>query len=105
MAGLKKDLTLLKQVQRVLGVLETFCEKLRDTYMELGAESYAAARIFYRSAQNAAKTGVEGCEYIARDLGEYYKKLSAPRKKKEITRQKPLKNKELISALNRRSQR
>ena len=51
--------------------------------MELGAESYSAARIFYRSARNAANSGVEGCEYIARDLGEYYKKLSAPRKKKE----------------------
>ncbi len=81
--GLKKDLTLLKQIQRVLGILESFCEKLRDTYMELGVESYSAARIFYWSAQNAAKSGVEGCDYIAKDLGEYYKKLSAPRKKKE----------------------
>jgi hypothetical protein len=81
--SLKRDLTLLKQVQRVLGTAESFCEKLRDTYMELGVESYSAARIFYRSVKNAAVSGVEGCEYIARDLGEYYKKLSAPRKKKE----------------------
>jgi hypothetical protein len=25
---------------------------------------------------------MEDCDYIAKDLGEYYKKLSAPRKKK-----------------------
>jgi hypothetical protein len=67
----------------VLGVLESFCEKLRDTYMELRVESYSAARIYYRSALNAAKSGVDGCDYIAKDLGVYYKKLSAPRKKKE----------------------
>jgi hypothetical protein len=81
--AMQKDLKLMKQVQRVLGVTESFCEKLRDTYMVLGAEVYDTARVFYRTVKNAAVSGAEGCDYIARDLGDHYKNLAKPKAKKE----------------------
>ena len=74
---------LMKQVQRVLGVTESFCEKLRDTYMVLGAEVYDTARTFYRTVKTAAVSGAQGCDYIAKDLGEHYKNLAKPKSKKE----------------------
>ena len=68
------DLELKKQVQRILGVLEPFCEKLRDSDMILGTESYAAARIIYNAAKGAAKAGVPGIDTIVKDMSEMYKK-------------------------------
>jgi len=67
----------------VLGVTESFCEKLRDTYMVLGSEVYDAARVFYRTVKNAAISGAKGCDYIAKDLGDHYKNLTGPRSKNE----------------------
>ncbi len=81
--AMQKDLNLMKQVQRVLGVTESFCEKLRDTYMVLGSEVYDAALVFYRTVKNAAKSGAEGCDYIAKDLGDHYKNLTGPKATKE----------------------
>jgi len=81
--AMQKDLNLMKQVQRVLGVTESFCEKLRDTYMVLGAEVYDAARTFYRTVKTAAVSGAKGCDYIAKDLGDHYKNLSKPKAKKD----------------------
>ncbi|NIM16285.1 MAG: hypothetical protein GTO45_30175 [Candidatus Aminicenantes bacterium] len=71
---MKRDLTLKKQVQRILGVLEPLCEKLRDTDMILGTESYAAARVIYNAAKGAEKAGVPGIDTIVKDMSEMYKK-------------------------------
>lgn len=71
---MRRDLTLKKQVQRILGVLEPLCEKLRDTDMILGTESYAAARVIYNAAKGAAKAGVPGFDTIVKDMSEMYKK-------------------------------
>ena len=81
--AMQRDLNLMKQVQRVLGVTESFCEKLRDTYMVLGAEVYDGARVFYRTVKNAAVSGAKGCDYIAKDLGDHYKNLTGPKPKIE----------------------
>jgi hypothetical protein len=70
----QRDLDLLKQLQRVLGVLEPFTEMVKDTYMQLGAEAYAAARDIYNIAKRAAKAGVPGAEVIVKDLAELYKR-------------------------------
>jgi hypothetical protein len=71
---MKRDLTLKKQVQRILGVLEPFCEKLKDSDIILGAESYAAARVIYNAAKGAAKSGVPGMDTIVKDLSDMYKR-------------------------------
>ncbi|UCH97274.1 MAG: hypothetical protein JSV88_10595 [Candidatus Aminicenantes bacterium] len=70
----QKDMELLKQIQRMLGVVEPLWEKLGDTYMLLGAEAYALARVFYNTVKSAAQAGVPGAESIAKDLGERFKK-------------------------------
>ena len=67
-------LELLKQIQRILGVVEPLWEKLGDTYMLLGAEAYALARVFYNTVKSAAQAGVPGADSIAKDLGERFKK-------------------------------
>ena len=72
--GQRRDMDLLRQVKRVLGVLEPFWEKLRDTYMVLGAEAYTASRAFYNSVKGAAKAGEPGSDIIVRDLAERYRK-------------------------------
>jgi len=81
--GMQRDLDLLKQVQRILGVTEAFCKRLKDTHMVLGSEVYDAARVFYRIVKNASISGVEGCDYIAKDLGEHYKNLTGPKPRPE----------------------
>jgi len=75
-------LGLLKQIQRVLSILEPFCEELSDTYMLLGTEAYASARVFYNTAKAAAKMGVPGCDVIVKDLAERYKKQFSSTEKK-----------------------
>jgi hypothetical protein len=74
----QQDLELLKQLQRILGVIEPFVEMLRSTHLQLGAEAYASARDIYHTAKRAAESGVPGATIIARDLGERYKKQFAP---------------------------
>ena len=81
--GQQRDMTLLKQVQRVLGVLEPFWEKLRDTYMVLGAEAYTASRVFYNSVKGAAKAGEPGSDVIVKDLAGRFKKQFANNKNKK----------------------
>lgn len=79
------QLELLKKIQRVLSILEPFCEKLSDTYMLLGAEVYASARVFYNTAKAASKMGVPGCDVIVKDLAERYKKQFSSTEKKGKT--------------------
>lgn len=76
--ALQRDLVLYKQLQRVLSLLNPLAEKLRTTYLLLGAEAYAGARTFYRSAKNAVDSGLEGTSAIVKDLSYHYKK-SLPR--------------------------
>ncbi len=70
----QRDLDLLRQLRRVLGVLEPFIDMLRGTYMQVGAEAYASARDIYNMAKRAAKSAVPGTDVIVKDLGELYKK-------------------------------
>lgn len=79
LAAMERDITLMKQVARILGVTEHFGEKLGDTYRILGAEAYAAAREFYRWVQAAAKSGFERSDFIAKELGYYYKRQYTPK--------------------------
>lgn len=82
----QRDMALSRQVQRILAVLEPFCEKLRDTYMLLGSEAYAGSRVFYTTVKGAAKAGVPGSETIAKDLGERFKlQFSDQKEKKELS--------------------
>jgi hypothetical protein len=69
-----RDLTLLKQVRRILGVLAPFCDKLKDTYHVLGSEAYSSARTFYNTVKRASKAGVLGSGTISKDLAERYKR-------------------------------
>lgn len=80
LAAQERDLVLMKQVARILGVTDHFSEKLRDTYRILGAEAYAAAREFYRWVRTAAKSGFEKSDFLAKELGYYYKRQYSTKK-------------------------
>lgn len=89
LAEFEKDFVLLKQLQRILSVLEPFTEQIRDTKMQLGAEAYHAARDFYNSTKRAAKSGVHGSDHIAKDLGERYKRRFEDNAKPEENKEPP----------------
>lgn len=71
---MERDMKLLKQLQRILSLIEPLYEKIVDTYIELGAEVYSAGRVIYRTSKNAAQAGVPGMQVIVKDLAERYKK-------------------------------
>jgi len=72
--SLEMDVVLMKQLMRFLSIIQPLCQKMEDTYMQVSAEAYAAARVFYRTVKEGIKTKVERCEYIADDLGYFYKR-------------------------------
>jgi hypothetical protein len=80
----ERDLQLTRQLVEILEVLNPLSEKVNDTCYAVGAEAYAAARVFYTSIKGAVKTGVPGVDVIARDLGRNFEKSGyAPRKNEE----------------------
>ncbi len=82
----RDDWSLYNQLDKLIKLLEPVMEKLTDTYMAAGAESFAAARIFYDAVKTAAKAGKPGTNTIVADLKSLYKS-SARRSTKTQTPQ------------------
>jgi len=76
LAELKKDLELARKLKMLLNVLEPLTEKVKDTWLEAGAEAYSAARVFYKSTRNAIKSGVPGADTVADELGKRFGRKS-----------------------------
>jgi hypothetical protein len=68
----RRDLTLAKQLYDIIEVIGPLWEEITDTYMAVGAEAFAAGRVFYKSLKAASDQGVPGTDTIAADLGRRY---------------------------------
>jgi hypothetical protein len=79
------NLEFARQLQEVLEVVEPVYEKIRDTWMTVGAEAYLAARVFYDSVKTASKQGVPGTDVIVKELGSIFKRSRSKAKTGEKT--------------------
>lgn len=71
--SLRKDLELIKCLERIHSQMKPFNEKMQDTIMLVRSEAYEVARAFYSAAKEAAKHGVPGMEHIIKDLSYHFK--------------------------------
>ena len=71
-AEFEKDYLLWRKLFGIKRQLESLLEGVTDTYMEAGAEAFAAARMFYEAIKSAAKSSVPGTDVIAAELKKRY---------------------------------
>lgn len=79
------DMTFTTQLRQVMDILIPLFEGIQDTFMAVGAESFLAARVFYKSVKNAAEMGIPGTDVIAKELGITFKR--SPSKEEETTQE------------------
>lgn len=65
---LESDLNLAKQLAPIVQQVNSFAEKLNDTYMAAGSEAMVMASGFYNTVKNATKLNVPGVDAIYSDL-------------------------------------
>ena len=70
----EKDVNLRKSLLRIYEALNAFSKRVKDTIMVVDSEAYLAARVFYKTAQTAAKEGSEDAERIVKDMSYHFKK-------------------------------
>lgn len=75
--SVQQDFTLLKQMERIMGLLGPLTEKVKATQMMLGTQSFTPTRAFYKYVKLAAKEGVPGSIAIGKDLADRYKKKAS----------------------------
>jgi hypothetical protein len=78
----KKDVELYVKLYSILQPMRGLMEKLEDTYLEVGAEAYAAALIVYNCAKNSRQE-LTGLESVLDDLGRRFVQKSAPVEEKK----------------------
>ncbi len=86
---LAKAVALRDYLYRVNSQLRTLYDNLKDTIMLVESETYAAARVFYKSVKAAAREGGADAERIARDLAYHYKKKPADEKESNAGEPEP----------------
>src|SRR4051812_20400578 len=64
----QKDYALSRDLYTIFQKINALNRALEDTVMVAGSEAYEAARIFYKSVQNAAQSNVSGSSAIYEDL-------------------------------------
>ncbi len=72
MAEFEKDTNGFNNLKRVLNPLQQMVEKLDDTTLLTGSETYSAALVFYNALKGAAKAGEPGMKTIYADLQSRY---------------------------------
>ncbi|MCU0288472.1 MAG: hypothetical protein MUF15_19015 [Acidobacteria bacterium] len=70
----EKDMKLKKSLRRVYEALNAFTKRVKDTILVVDSEAYQAARVFYKTAQTAAKEGSEDAERIVKDMAYHFRK-------------------------------
>jgi uncharacterized membrane protein len=70
--NMQNDLTLFSQLDELLLLAQQICERIEDTKILAGSESYEAARLFYQSVKTAAEAGIAGADTIASQLGSRF---------------------------------
>lgn len=71
--SLRKDVELIKCLERIHAQVKPFNEKMQDTIMLVRSEAYEVARAFYSAVKEAARHGVPGMEHILKDLSYHFK--------------------------------
>jgi hypothetical protein len=79
----RKDFYLFRNLKALQDLLKPLYEKINDTLIAVGSETFSAARDFYYAVKRAAESGVPGCDVIARDLGERFAQASRKQDNKE----------------------
>ncbi|UCH93468.1 MAG: hypothetical protein JSV88_24795 [Candidatus Aminicenantes bacterium] len=64
--------TLFSQLRKLSSLIEPVVEKLNDTCMAAGAEAFSSGLVFYKAAQNAAKSKKPGADAIVAELKKRY---------------------------------
>lgn len=75
--GLAEDMKTYEQLQPIFRMIVQLENKLNDTTMEAGAESYVSALSYYNSVKNAAKYDAPGAKAIYEDLKKRFVKEKA----------------------------
>jgi hypothetical protein len=68
LATIQNDFTLFSQLDELVGIMNQLCEKLEDTKLLAGSESYVAALTLYKLFGSAADAGVPGTDAIVSQL-------------------------------------
>lgn len=66
--NMQNDLTLFTQLDELVGLTNQLCERLEDTKLLAGSESYVAALALYKLFGSAADAGVPGADAIVTQL-------------------------------------
>ncbi|REG98879.1 hypothetical protein [Flavobacterium aquicola] len=67
-ANMKNDLTLFSQMDEIGALANQLCERIEDTKMLAGSESYGSALALYKAFGGAADAGVPGADSIVDQL-------------------------------------
>ncbi len=76
-SGLMSDMKVYNQLMPIFRLAEQLENKLNDTTMEVGAESYISALSYYNSVKMAANMNVPGAKAIYEDLKKRFAKERA----------------------------
>jgi hypothetical protein len=71
---LKDDMKVYEQLLPIFRAVVQLEDKLNDTTMQAGAESYVASLSYYNSVKYAAKMNAPGAKAIAEDLSKRFAK-------------------------------
>jgi len=82
-AELRKDLELYESLSKVLLPIQQLTEKLRDTQILAGSESYTSALVIYNMFQMAAKMGLPGMDTVVAQLAERFQMTASSSTKEE----------------------
>lgn len=66
--NMQNDMTLFAQLDELVGLANQLCERLEDTKLLAGSESYVAALTLYKLFGSAADAGVPGADAIVTQL-------------------------------------
>lgn len=71
-AELKKDVTLVKQLQPIYNFLNQFFDAVDNTFTAVGSEAYVESLTFYNTVRDASKRNVPGADAIYQDLRQRF---------------------------------
>lgn len=70
--NMQSDLTLFTQLEEVIALVKQLLEKLEDTQLLAGSESYSSALALYKLFGSAAESGVPGADAIVAQLRQRF---------------------------------
>ena len=78
LVNMQNELTLFTQLDELVGIVNQLCEKLEDTRILAGSESYVSALTLYKLFGSAADAGVPGADAIVTQLKARFANQGGP---------------------------